>query len=77
VIREALSRGLLRCSGKDAGLPHPFAQKVQNISLYFRGNFFRPDGSGYRDSFLIGIQEMDAVRADAQMLLKIPLDIGP
>ena len=77
MIREALSRGLLRCSGMGAGLPHPFAQKVQNIILYSRGNFFRPDGSGYRDGFLIGIQEMDAVRADAQVLLKISLDIGP
>jgi hypothetical protein len=77
VIREALSSGLLRCSGMGAGLPHPFAQKVQNIILYSRGNFFRTDSARNRDGFLIGIQEMNTVWTDPQMLLKISLDIGP
>jgi hypothetical protein len=76
-VREAASRGLLRRSGMGAGLPHPSAQKVQNIILYFRGNFFRTDGTGDRDGFLIGIQEMNTVRTDPQMLLKISLDTGP
>ena len=59
-----------------AGLSRPFAQKVQNIILYFRRYFFGTDRAGDRDGFLIRIQEMNTVRANPQMLLKISLDIG-
>ena len=56
--------------------PHPFTQKVQDIILYSRRNFFRTEGAGDRDGFLVGIQEINAVLADPQMLLKISFDIG-
>jgi hypothetical protein len=71
-----VQKKVLRRSGIGAGFPHPFAQKVQNIILYSRRNFFRTHGTGDRDGFLIGVQEMDTVRTDPQMLLKISLDIG-
>jgi hypothetical protein len=60
-----------------AGLPHPFTQKIQNIILYFRRNFFRTHGAGDRGGFLIRVQEINTVRARPQMLLKISLDIRP
>lgn len=44
--------------------------------FYSRRNFFRTDGAGDRDGFLIGVQEINTVRADPQMLLKISPDIG-
>jgi hypothetical protein len=77
VSREAISRGWLRCPELSAGLPHPLTQEIQNIILYFGRDFFRTHSAGDSDGFLIGIQEMNTVRADPQMLLKIVLYVGP
>jgi hypothetical protein len=38
-------------------------------------DLFRTDRAGYGDSLLIGIEEVNTVRADAQMLLEILPDL--
>lgn len=49
------------------------AYELPNIIPDLRRYFFGIEGAGGLNSFLVGLEKIDAVGADFQMMLKIPL----
>ena len=72
---EAFSGRLWRSSGTRAGLSYSSPQEIENIIPYYWRDLFRTDRASYRDSLLVGIEEVNTVWADPQMLLEIPPDV--
>jgi hypothetical protein len=58
------------------GFSRPFAQKLEDTIFDFGRDFFRADRRRDSNGFLVGIQEMNTIRADLEMLLKIAFEIA-
>jgi hypothetical protein len=73
-VRRTRQRAWRRGSGTYGGLSHTLAEKTQNVLSYLWWNLLGPDSAGYGDRLLIGIQEVNAIRANTEVALEISLE---
>jgi hypothetical protein len=58
----------------DFGLPNPIPKEIENAITYFDGDFLNSKHPTHGNGLFIGVYEVDAVRANAEMVLEVLLD---